>query len=83
MCLWKEWKMPKTKIRNLIKIGVPVWKAYEWEIVERVIGVYVTVQFHKKTLGNSYWKNRGLTSLYERNVIFIEPPYTQTVRTVV
>ena len=23
MCIWKQWKKPKTKIRNLIKLGVP------------------------------------------------------------
>ncbi|BCB04598.1 hypothetical protein KH172YL63_27310 [Bacillus sp. KH172YL63] len=30
MCLWKQWKLPKTKVRNLIALGVPKWKAYEW-----------------------------------------------------
>ena len=24
MCIWKQWKKPKTKVRNLIKMGVPV-----------------------------------------------------------
>ncbi len=23
MCIWKQWKMPRTKERNLIKMGVP------------------------------------------------------------
>lgn len=23
MCIWKQWKKPKTKLRNLIKLGVP------------------------------------------------------------
>lgn len=30
MCIWKQWKKPKTKIRNLLKMGVPrdlAWKA--------------------------------------------------------
>ena len=30
MCIWKQWKKPKTKIRNLVKMGVPLelaWKA--------------------------------------------------------
>jgi RNA-directed DNA polymerase len=30
MCLWKNWKKPETKIRNLIRLGVPKQKAYEW-----------------------------------------------------
>ena len=30
MCIWKQWKKPKTKVRNLIKMGVPedlAWQA--------------------------------------------------------
>ena len=23
MCIWKQWKKPKTKVRNLMKMGVP------------------------------------------------------------
>lgn len=30
MCLWKQWKKPKTKIKRLIALGVPKAKAYEW-----------------------------------------------------
>jgi len=28
MCIWKQWKKPKTKVRNLIKMGVPEDTAY-------------------------------------------------------
>ena len=30
MCIWKQWKKPKTRVRNLLKMGVPMelaWKA--------------------------------------------------------
>ena len=27
MCIWKSWKNPKTRIANLIKCGVPKWRA--------------------------------------------------------
>lgn len=27
MCIWKAWKNPKTRIANLIKCGVPQWRA--------------------------------------------------------
>ena len=27
LCIWKSWKTPKTRIRNLIKCGVPSWQA--------------------------------------------------------
>lgn len=30
ICKWKEWKRIKTKIKNLIKLGIKRHKAYEW-----------------------------------------------------
>ncbi len=30
MCIWKSWKRPRTRVRNLIKCGVASGKAYEW-----------------------------------------------------
>jgi RNA-directed DNA polymerase len=30
MGIWKEWKNGKTRIKNLIKLGIPKGKAYEW-----------------------------------------------------
>lgn len=30
MCIWKQWKKPKTKIKNLISFGIQKSKAYEW-----------------------------------------------------
>lgn len=30
MYIWKQWKKPRTKIRNLCKLGVPADKAYQW-----------------------------------------------------
>ena len=29
MCIWKQWKKPKTKVRNLIKMGVPMDLAWQ------------------------------------------------------
>lgn len=29
MCIWKQWKKPKTKVRNLVKMGVPEDLAYQ------------------------------------------------------
>lgn len=30
MYIWKQWKKPRTKVRNLKKLGVPEWQAYQW-----------------------------------------------------
>ena len=29
MCIWKQWKLPKTKKRNLIKLGIPEYFAHQ------------------------------------------------------
>ncbi len=68
MCLWKNWKKTKTKIRNLIRLGgVPEWKAYEWGGNSRkgYWRISNSPILHK-TLGNSYWSDQGLKSLQER-----------------
>ena len=66
MCLWKEWKKPKTKIRNLKKLGVPVWQAYEWGNSRKGYWRISKSPVLHRTLDNSYWKSRGLRSLHER-----------------
>ncbi len=66
MCLWKNWKTPKTRVRNLIKLGVPSWKAYEWGNSRKGYWRISNSPILHKTLGNSYWNDQGLKSLQER-----------------
>ena len=28
MYIWKQWKLPRTRVKNLIKLGMPEWEAY-------------------------------------------------------
>lgn len=30
MYIWKQWKLPKTRVRNLIQLGIPEWAAYTY-----------------------------------------------------
>lgn len=30
MYIWKQWKKPRTKVANLMKLGIPENKAYQW-----------------------------------------------------
>ena len=30
MCIWKYWKLPRTRVHNLTKCGIPQWRAYQW-----------------------------------------------------
>lgn len=66
MCAWKDWKLPKTRKRKLISLGVPRNKAHEWansrKAYWRISGSPVLM----KTLDNSFWSRLGLRSLYQR-----------------
>ena len=42
MCIWKQWKKPKTKVRNLIKMGVP--KDLAWQAGNSRRGYWFTTQ---------------------------------------
>ncbi|AIM15279.1 DNA polymerase [Bacillus sp. X1(2014)] len=66
MCLWKNWKTSKTRIRSLIKLGVPEWKAYEWGNSRKGYWRISKSPILHRTLGNSYWSNQGLKSLQKR-----------------
>lgn len=66
MCLWKNWKMPKTKTRNLINLGVPRWKAYEWGNSRKGYWRISKSPVLNRTLDKTYWNHQGLKSLQAR-----------------
>lgn len=66
VCEWKQWKLPKTKVRKLIGLGVPKQKAYEWGNSRKKYHRISKSPILHKTLNNAYWRDRGLKSLYQR-----------------
>ena len=66
MCLWKNWKKPSTKVRNLVQLGVPKWKAHEWGNTRKSYWRISKSPILHRTLGNSYWSHLGLKSLKAR-----------------
>ena len=30
MYIWKQWKLPRTRVKNLLKLGIPEWAAYQY-----------------------------------------------------
>ena len=66
MCLWKNWKKPSTKVRNLVQLGVPKWKAHEWGNTRKSYWRISKSPILHRTLGNSYWSHLGLKSLKVR-----------------
>jgi len=66
MCIWKDWKLPKTKVRKLTGLGVPRGKAYEWGNTRKSYWRISKSPILHRTLGNSYWSSQGLKSLLSR-----------------
>ena len=54
MCIWKSWKLPGTRVRNLIKCGVPQWRAHQWGNASKgywaVAGSFMQVAVSNRTL---------------------------------
>ena len=66
MCLWKQWKKPKTKIKRLISLGMPKDKAFEWGNTRKGYWRIAGSPILQRTLDNRYWESNGLKSLMDR-----------------
>jgi group II intron reverse transcriptase/maturase len=64
MCLWKQWKKPKTRLRNLRARKVPEWAARMMANSRR--GPWEMSRNINNALDTSFWKHQGLKSLLER-----------------
>jgi RNA-directed DNA polymerase len=68
MCLWKQWKKPKTKVKRLISLGMPKDKAFELENTRKGYWRIAGSPILKRALDNQYWKSNGLKSLSDRYI---------------
>ena len=62
-CIWKQWKRVKTRLKNLIKLGVSKCKAYEYANTRKGYWRISSSPILKTTLNNRYFKTIGLMSL--------------------
>ena len=86
-CIWKDWKKPERKRKNLIRLGVNPDDAYAWSRTR--MGGWRTAQspILLTTITVARLKHRGYTPMldvyYELNPSLCEPPYARPARTVV
>jgi RNA-directed DNA polymerase len=66
MCLWKEWKLPRTKVKRLLALGVPKGKAYEWGNSRKGYWRISKSPVLHRTLDNRFFESYQLKSLKER-----------------
>lgn len=66
MCLWKQWKLPRTKVKNLAALGIPKQKAYEWGNTRKKYWRISKSPILHRALDNPYWLSNGLRNLTDR-----------------
>ncbi|NOU63242.1 transcription elongation factor GreAB [Paenibacillus sp. LMG 31461] len=64
MCLWKQWKRVRTRIRELRALGVPEWACFVMSNSRR--GAWEMSRNINNALPTSYWEAKGLKSLLSR-----------------
>lgn len=69
MCLWKQWKTPKTRVKRFLALGVSEGKAFEWANTRKKYWRIAGSPILHQTLTNSYWKGQGLKSMKERYIL--------------
>jgi len=68
MCLWKQWKRVRTRIRELRALGVPEWACLVMASSRR--GAWEMSRNTNNALPTSYWEAKGLKSLLSRYLEF-------------
>lgn len=63
-CYWKQWKFPRTRVKMLMRHGVPEGRAYQWGNTRK--GYWRTSQSPvlKRALTNSFLKREGYLPLW-------------------
>ena len=63
MCIWKQWKKVKTKYSNLIKLGIPKRKAWEYANTRKGYWRISKSPILCTTLNNQFFEGINLKSL--------------------
>jgi hypothetical protein len=65
-CIWKQWKLPRTRYKNLVKLGIDKYKAYQYSNTRKGYWRISNSPILSKTLTNKYLENRGYMSISKR-----------------
>jgi RNA-directed DNA polymerase len=57
---WKEWKRPRTRARNLQRLGIPRDKAFEWGFTRKGAWRLAGSAPLQRAMPNAYWSSIGL-----------------------
>lgn len=66
MCIWKQWKKVRTKYKNLMKLGIPKGKAWEWANTRKGYARVARSFILCRAITNERLKKFGLVSLLDQ-----------------
>ncbi len=61
VCLWKQWKRVRTRVRELRRLALPEWVVGQWANTRK--GPWRMARVLNRGLSKAYWQNLGLVSL--------------------
>ena len=64
ICQWKAWKQPRTRVRQLMKLGTSRQKAYQWGNSSRGYCRIAHSPILQTTLNNEYFGKQGYPGFY-------------------
>lgn len=62
---WQKWQKIKTRLRNLVKLGVPRWRAYQWSNTSKGASRTAHSPILQQSLSNEVLSKYGLPSFYQ------------------
>ena len=65
LCLWKQWKLSKTKTKELIKLGIDPYQAHQWGNTRKGYWRTVHSPVLTRSLSNKRLKEMGFLSLID------------------
>lgn len=69
LCYWKQWKLPSTRVKMLVRLGTPEWQAYQWGNSRKGYWRLSHSPVLQRVLNSSLLKREGYLSLVELSTL--------------
>lgn len=69
LCYWKQWKLPSTKVKMLVKLGTPERQAYQWGNTRKGYWRISCSPILQRALNGSLLKREGYLPLMELSTL--------------
>lgn len=69
LCYWKQWKLPSTRVKMLVKLGTPEWQAGQWGNTRKGYWRISGSPILQRALNSSLLKREGYLPLTELSTL--------------